>query len=234
MKESIIIPIRDLGKKLVRCLDSIAVQDFAKSDYEVLCVFDSCTDDSEKTVQMWHTLHRDVCLRLFRCDCKCPGGARNVGLDNAVGDYIMFVDGDDWLMYTSAMTILYDAVQGHNAVRVMDHGVRGNMVKYSERLTIWLHFFSRALIGDDRFSDMLLCEDYEFVKRIRNKPEYDEAIVTTPLYFYEYDDVRMKNRIKTVVAASKERAAQGLPRLYVSDGFIPEGARKALEKWRSS
>ena len=232
MKESIIIPVRDLGSKLVKCLDSIAVQDFAKSEYEVLCVFDSCTDDSEQVARNWQALHPDVNLRFFTCDCKCPGGARNVGLDNARGEYIMFVDGDDWLMNAEAMSILYNAVQGHNAVRVMDHGVRGNMVKYSQRLTIWLHFFSRALIGGDRFTDILLCEDYEFVKRIRSKPGYDEAIVTTPLYFYEYDDVRMKNRIKSVVAESREREAQGLPPLYVRDEFIPEGAKAALEKWR--
>ena len=80
---------------------------------------------------------------------------------------------------------------------------------------------------------MQLCEDYEFVKRIREKPGYDEAIVDMPLYFYEYDDKRMKDRIRRVVAESRQREAQGLPPLYVSDGFIPEGAKKALAKWRS-
>lgn len=233
MKISVVIPARNAGGTIVKCLDSIAAQDFDRTEYEALVAFDSCTDNTEQTARAWSALHPDVNVRLFACACGSPGGARNVCLDNATGEYVMFVDADDRLINPSAMSILYGAAQGHNAVRVTDHEVRGSMVKFSERLTIWLHFFSRALIGSDRFTDMQLCEDYEFVKRIREKPGYDEAIVSVPLYFYEYDDKRMKERIRTVKAASAEREAKGLPPLYVCDGFIPEGAKKALAKWRS-
>lgn len=227
MKISVIIPIKDLGSKILPCLNSIYSQDMSKSDYEVLMVFDSCSDDSESVVREWVKQHSDMRLRAFRADCGCPGGARNVGLDHAAGEFIMFVDGDDYLINDSAMTILYNAAQGHNAVRVTDHKVTPPMTKYSQRLTIWLHFFSRALIGNDRFTDLLLCEDYEFVKRIRSKAEYDEAIVTTPLYYYNYDHNRMKARIKKVLALSEERKKQGLPPLYVCDEFVPVSA---LEK----
>lgn len=226
MKISIIIPIRNLGVQTVCCLDSIAMQDFNRSEFEILTIFDSCTDNSESVVRNWKELHNDVNVKFFHCDCKCPGGARNVGLDNATGEFIMFIDGDDWLINNSAMTILYNAAQGHNAVRMTDHEVKPPMIKFSERLTIWLHFFSRELIGDDRFTDLLLCEDYEFVKRIRRKAGYDEAIVTTPLYYYNYDDERMKTRIRNVLTSSAEREAQGLSPLYVCDGFIPSGCRK--------
>ena len=233
MKISVIIPVRDLGEKIVKCLDSVAAQDFDKNEYEVLISFDSCTDNSEQIVNEWHTAHSDVNMHCYKCGCKCPGGARNVGLDNAVGEYVMFIDGDDWLINTSAMTILYNAVQGHKAVRVTDHEVGGNMVKYSERPTLWLYFFSRELIGDDRFTDMLLCEDYEFVTRITSKSSYDEATVNEPLYFYNYDNERMLERIKTVIAESRKREAEGKSPLYVCDGFIPESAKSKLKRWRS-
>lgn len=229
-KISVIVPVRDLSGTIEECLDSIAAQDFDKSDYEILVVFDSCTDDSEAVVSQWSIRNTDVRIRTFSCNRKSPGGARNVGLDNASGKYVMFVDGDDRLIDDRAMTILCAAVRGHNAVRVTDHEVGGSSLKFSERLTIWLHFFSKALIGGDRFSELLLCEDYEFVKRIRSKPEYDEALVSTPLYYYNYDAERMKARIKNVVSESRERAKQGLPPLYVSDGFIPEGAKPGLRK----
>lgn len=222
MKISVIIPIHDLSNEIITCLDSIAAQDFSKADYEILTIFDSCTDNSESVVAAWHGLHPNITLRTFNAQCGCPGGARNVGLDNACGEYIMFVDGDDYLMNNSAMTILYNAAQGHNAVRVMDHGVSGNHVKFSNRLTMWLHFFSRELIGTERFTDLLLSEDFEFVKRVRSKSEYNETIVTTPLYFYNYNQERMFARIRRVFEMSHERAKQGLPPLYVSDEFIPD------------
>lgn len=234
MKISVIIPVRNLGYQTVKCLDSINMQDFPKTEYEVIVIFDSCTDNSASVVDGWHNLHPNVNLRTFTTQCGSPGGARNVGLDNATGEYVMFVDGDDYLMKSSAMTILNNAAQGHNAVRVMDHGVSGTMVKFSERLTLWLHFFARDLIGDERFTDLLLCEDYEFVKRIRNKPNYNEAIVTTALYFYNYDNDRMVARINNVRALSKEREKQGLPPLCVSDEFIPESARAVRAKWHNS
>lgn len=219
MKISVIIPIYNLGQQIITALDSIYSQDFDKSEYEVLTIFDSCTDDSEALVSEWAKRHSDITVKFFYSQCKTPGGTRNVGLDNASGDYIMFIDGDDYLMNNSSMTIVNAAIQGHNAVRVMDHGVSGTRLKFSKRLTMWLHIFSRELIGEDRFTDMLLCEDFEFVKRIRNKSGYNEAIVNTPLYFYNYDNERMNARIKNVFELSRGRD-KSLPPLFVDDEFV--------------
>lgn len=222
MKISVIIPVHNVGTALLTCLDSIYAQDFPKSDYEVLVVFDSCTDNSESIVLSWQKEHNDMRMRAFRKHCGSAGGARNVGLDNACGEFILFVDGDDYLMNNSAMTILYNAAQGHNAVRMLDHGLGGGTIKFSKRLTIWLHFFSREFIGNDRFTDLMLSEDFEFVKRIRSKPGYNEATVNIPLYFYNYDRERMIERIKKAHNISRERAKQGLPPVFVCDEFIPD------------
>lgn len=219
MKISVIIPVHNLESQIVECLKSIAAQDFNKSEYEILLVLDACTDNTESVIRMWHDLNREINIKIFYAQSRTPGGARNVGLNYAVGEYILFVDGDDRLINNSAMTLLYNSIQGHNAVRVMDHEMNGAHTKFSERLTLWLHFFSRELIGTERFTDMLLNEDYEFVKRIRNKPEYNEAIITTPLYYYNYDNERMLQRIKAVRKESFERKQRGLAPLYVSDEF---------------
>lgn len=219
MKISVIVPVHNLEKEIAQCLNSIASQDFAKSEYEILVILDSCTDHSESAIRAWSDLHTEVNLQICYAQCRTPGGARNAGLDKASGEYILFVDGDDFLINDSAMTLLYEAVQGHNAVRVMDHEMSGNHVKFSQRLTLWLHFFSRELIGEDRFTHMLLNEDFEFVKRIRSKPEYNEAQLNVPLYHYNYDEERMLQRIRTVMQTTAERRAQGLPPLYVDDEF---------------
>lgn len=232
MKISVIIPIHNLENNIVCCLDSIVIQNFDRSEYEILAVLDNCTDGTESVINAWKNIHGGIILRTFAASCGSPGGARNVGLDNATGEFILFVDGDDYLMDRSAMSILYNAAQGHNAVRVTRHGVNDIRGDFSKRLTLWLHFFSRDLIGSCRFTDMLLNEDFEFVKRIRNKPEYNEALVSTPLYFYNYDHARMLDRIHNVIMMSGERERQGLPPLHVSDEFIrddvDEQTRRAI------
>lgn len=222
MKISVIIPIHNLENEITQCLDSIAMQDFDRTEYEVLLVLDSCTDGTEEVIRSWHQYNNDIILKILYAQCMTPGGARNAGLDMAEGEYVMFVDGDDYLINERAMTILYEAVQGHNAVRVMDHEMSGNHVKFSKRLTLWLHFFSRELIGEERFTDMLLNEDFEFVKRIRSKPEYDEVQIYEPLYHYNFDEARMLERIKNVRQQSYERMLHGLPPLYVCDEFFPD------------
>ena len=220
MKISIIVPVHNSGEQITRCLDSFAMQDFNKAEFEVVITLDACTDNSEFVIRQWGDEHPEVNLKIYYSQCRTPGGARNLGLDNAQGEYIMFVDSDDWLINNSALSLLYYAIQGHNAVRMMDHEMKGTHVKFSNRLTLWLHFFSKQLIGTERFTDMLLCEDYEFVKRVRSKPEYNENIVDIPLYYYNYDHERMLQRIKEVRKASFERKQQGLPPLYVSDEFV--------------
>ena len=222
MKISVIIPVHNLGTQIIPCLDSVASQDFSADEYEVLIILDACTDDSESVIRDWHSLHPNINMVILYSQCRTPGGARNAGLDNAEGEFIMFIDGDDKLIDNSAMTIWYNAVQGHNAVRVTDHEIKGTHTKFSERLTIWLHFFSREIIGTSRFTNMLLNEDFEFVKRIRNKEGYDEVLVSKPLYYYNYDEERMLQRIKYVFKESALRRLQGLPPLYVGDEFMPK------------
>lgn len=223
MKITVIVPARNLERELTACLDSVAAQDFDKKDYEIIVILDSCTDNTEGTVNSWQKLNSEVNLKVLHCQCGTPGGARNIGLNNARSEYIMFIDGDDYLINNTAMTLLYACVQGHNAVRMTDHEISGNHVKFSNRLTLWLHFFSRELIGEERFTDMLLNEDYEFVRRVRSKAEYDEAELTVPLYRYNYNEEKMLNRIRAVRKASIERREQGLPPLYISDDFPGEG-----------
>ena len=96
------------------------------------------------------------------------------------------------------------------------------MLFRSDRLTVWLHFFSRELIGQERFTDLILCEDYEFVKRITLKPEYDAATVDVPLYHYNYDDERMTARIFEAFKLTRERKAKGLSPAFVLDDFTPK------------
>ena len=107
MKISIIIPVHNLENLIIQCLNSVAAQDFNKSDYEILLVLDACSDNTEVIVKEWQNQHRSINLRILYSQVRTPGGARNVGLNHAMGDYVLFIDGDDKLINNSAMTILY-------------------------------------------------------------------------------------------------------------------------------
>lgn len=93
VKISIIIPIYNTGEKLYRCLDSVKLQTFF--DFECLMIDDGSTDESPAVIDSYAA--DDV---RFLAVHKKNGGvssARNVGLDKAKGEWIVFLDSDDVL-----------------------------------------------------------------------------------------------------------------------------------------
>ena len=92
-KVSIVIPVYNVEKYLRRCLDSILAQDFA--DTEVICVNDGSTDTSPSILEEYAA--RCPNIRVLTQPNRGLGAARNAGLDAADGEYIIFVDSDDFL-----------------------------------------------------------------------------------------------------------------------------------------
>ena len=94
IKVSIIVPIYNVEKYLSRCLDSLLVQSY--QNIEVLCINDGTEDHSQQIVDIYVKDHP----HFFKSYIKENGGlsdARNYGLQFARGEYIMFVDGDDFV-----------------------------------------------------------------------------------------------------------------------------------------
>ena len=90
---SIIVPVYNTAKYLCRCLDSILQQSF--NDFEVLLVDDGSTDGSVKICDEYAA--KDSRVRVFHKVNEGVSSARNMGLDNAVGEWVTFVDSDDEL-----------------------------------------------------------------------------------------------------------------------------------------
>ncbi len=94
IKISIIVPIYNVEKYLRRCLDSIVNQTL--KDIECLLINDGSPDQSQKIIDEYVSKYPN----LFKSYIKENGGlsdARNFGLDYAIGEYITFVDSDDWI-----------------------------------------------------------------------------------------------------------------------------------------
>ena len=95
---SIIIPVYNIEDYIQRCLDSCLAQN-ANSEYEIICVNDGSTDSSLKILREYENKYPNIIV----ID-KPNGGvssARNMGINVARGEYIWFVDGDDWIAENS-------------------------------------------------------------------------------------------------------------------------------------
>ena len=92
-KVSVIVPVYKVEKYLRRCVDSILAQTFA--DFELLLIDDGSPDNSGKICDEYAAL--DPRVRVFHKSNGGVSSARNLGLDNACGEWIVFVDSDDWV-----------------------------------------------------------------------------------------------------------------------------------------
>ena len=90
---SVIVPVYKVEKYLPECIDSILAQTF--TDFELILVDDGSPDNSGKICDDYAT--RDSRIRVFHKENGGVSSARNLGLDNARGEWIAFVDGDDWV-----------------------------------------------------------------------------------------------------------------------------------------
>lgn len=93
---SIIIPFYNVEQYIAQCLDSVYRQDIPEEEYEVICVDDCSPDNSIAIVEEYAKHHANLVIVRNRYNRKL-GGARNAGMDVAVGKYVWFIDSDDFI-----------------------------------------------------------------------------------------------------------------------------------------
>lgn len=92
-KISVIVPVYNAEKYIKRCVDSILSQEDA--EFELLLIDDGSSDNSLKICREYE--ENDDRVRVFHKENGGPAAAREFGLENATGEFITFVDSDDWL-----------------------------------------------------------------------------------------------------------------------------------------
>lgn len=97
MQLSIIVPVYNMAaeKKLEYCLDSLVTQTLA--DYEIIAVDDCSTDESWDILKNYEKRFPEKFRALHLEENKHQGGAKNAGLKTAQGEWIGFIDSDDWI-----------------------------------------------------------------------------------------------------------------------------------------
>lgn len=101
MKFSIIIPVYNVESYLRECLDSVLNQTF--SDWEAICINDGSTDGSASILEEYAP--KDSRFKNMNQPNGGLSAARNTGLKTAKGEYILFLDSDDWLESNALETI---------------------------------------------------------------------------------------------------------------------------------
>ena len=93
---SFIVPVYNAASYLLECLQSLENQDLDAGAYEIICVDDGSWDESPELLRSFAAEHNNVVV--IRQENSGVAAARNAGLQAAKGEYIWFIDADDFLM----------------------------------------------------------------------------------------------------------------------------------------
>lgn len=207
---SIIIPVYNVDYFLPKCIDSILAQSY--DDLEVLLINDGSTDKSPQICEKYAEQNEKV--RVFHKENGGVSSARNLGLKVAKGNYIGFIDADDWIEPNMYEKMLSHLLETNSQMCTCAKYIRnGNILstsnitaKYIERVdsikAILDYNFpsslSTSLYKKELLQDMYLneaihhSEDFEFQFRVLNRVER-VAICKTPFYNYRNRDGSANN-----------------------------------------
>ncbi len=136
IKFSFIVPVYNVEKYLSRCLDSLLSQNY--HCYEIICVNDGSPDNSADILNLYQKKYSNIYV--INQDNKGLGAARNTGVKHATGDYVWFVDSDDWIEPDSLNFLSnYIAKEGtkdmilFDAYRTKEQGLRGKLMRASSK-----------------------------------------------------------------------------------------------------
>jgi len=126
VKVSVIVPVYNPGQHIDDCIASVLRQTLPTDEYEAIFVDDGSTDGTGERLDALAAEHENVCV-IHIPNSGWPGRPRNVGTDAAQGEYVYYVDNDDWIA-DDALQLLYDRAHSTGADivigKVVGHGRR--------------------------------------------------------------------------------------------------------------
>lgn len=110
---SIIIPVYNVEKYVTECIKSILGQSY--TNFEVILVDDGSTDSSGEICDSFS--YNDSRIRVFHSENGGVSKARNIGLKAAIGEWVLFIDADDWLICSDALDCISQYFQGAEIIQ---------------------------------------------------------------------------------------------------------------------
>lgn len=179
-KFSVIMPAHNASEYIRKGLDSVRNQTF--EDYELIVICDDCEDDTAD-------IAREYTDKVIEVSFRNPGPTRSAGLDAATGEWILFMDDDDWWLHEYA----FEQIDRHvSDCDLLCFGFiwKGRGYTSPNRSggyywpAVWNKCWKRSIIGSTRFPetypDDLLFHNEMMTKLMRIKTW------EMPLYYYNY------------------------------------------------
>ena len=184
MRFSIIIPAYNAENHIRKALDSIKQQKF--TDYELIVVCDSCTDNTKSIAEEYGAVTDVV-------NYHQDGFTRNRGMELAQGEYILFMDDDDWWLHEYVLTQLDAKLTELHSPDILCFSFIFKGWKYAEPcgndgrhwIAVWNKCWKRACIGNSKFSNVHSTSDVNFHNSMFSKC-LDVKLWDMPMYYYNY------------------------------------------------
>lgn len=183
---SVIVPVYNLEKYLEPLLDSLKSQDLGEYNAEYIFVLNNCTDKSEEVIRQ-----SELPCKILTCEIQGCGCARNVGFEESKGEYIWYMDGDDWLLSDTAIKDVLDRAKAEDLkiLRIPFESNYFNMQYYS---MVWQYLMRRDLIEKFRFRKLQPAEDDAYMWQVLLKAGYTPMshlalpCMNKAYYYYNY------------------------------------------------
>lgn len=206
---SVVIPVYNTAKFISECLDSLLIQNY--HNLEIICVDDGSTDSSAAIIR--HYMAKDKRIKYIYQKNQGQSVARNNGMQQATGKYVMFLDSDDKLIYNAVLqcveTVLSKKVDIvlFNMEMFLPSGEHfpcftGPLfenpypILFSEFTEIAINFTNAAtgffdldIIREHNitFPEGMIYEDWVFMTHLMTSGNYKIFWLNTPLYWYRRD-----------------------------------------------
>ena len=182
---SVIIPAHNSAAYIAKGLNSIEQQTFR--NFELIVVCDACDDETERIARCYTN-------RVHPTSYGLDGMARNVGIEAARGEWILFMDDDDWWMHRNAFQMLADQIAKRpDDLDVIFFGFFWQHFGFKTQtangvyVACWSKCWKRTFIGDTRFPAKPFWSDVDFHHEMMGKVTTARALFLDEcLYYYNY------------------------------------------------
>lgn len=241
---SVIVPIYNVAAYLPRCLDSLLSQTL--TDFQLILVNDGSTDHCGEICDSYAA--RDPRITVIHKENGGLSSARNAGLEKAEGEFISFVDSDDWLHPQFLELMFHFQQTGDYDLVICDHrrvtgpvpsptfaaaeicaqelNLEGIYRQHRTKTYVWNKLYRRSLIGNHRFIEQKIAEDAAFNGiALGSCPHIRACFLPAVLYYYFYRE----GSLVTQLDASNRLALAEIFDTYAAAAATP-GVRRLYAK----